>query len=616
MRKLPIISISLALLGAAILLFAFHFSSFSSPPFARGTLSKGPVWKTKNFKPVLVYFNGKSSELSIDKISEKFTFRGSLSLNNEWKIYPKLKGNYMMDFLVFSNKETGGYLSIIRKGMPRPRIIYLKVLKSFMLKRFRIPVNLSKKDTLILHFWKGRDIIVSDPVFCRRTKALGKLVFIIVADTLRKDRLGVYNPTKECSPNIDQFSKDSVVFTRAYATAPWTLPSHVSLFTGLYSTRHGVNQPDKQIPDRIKSLFLFLRKKFLLYSHNGDFFVSSRFGFSRGFDLYSEIKDDPRNRNSAQNMFRWAMKQLEGEEYNSNELFFLHTYQVHSPYKPEFELAKKYYEISGNPNLREFTFNIKRIIGSSGNNRYNKNVEEKEKKKIIAIYEAGVYTFDHYFGEFVKFLKQRHLYSNSMIILLADHGEEFGDHGGWEHGHSLYEELINIPLIIKFPQNRYAGKRVHSIVSTTDILPAIIDYYHVKLHLPYKLDGISLLKTLNSKSNNNSRIIISYLAPYAVNGGVPMKIALVTENLKLIFNQKMSQKDLNFFLSPPRFDKYELYDLKKDPEERHNLFGKWRYKARVKKLIRILKLVEFKEGKNLHLSSHFLKELKSLGYVH
>ena len=239
-----------------------------------------------------------------------------------------------------------------------------------------------------------------------------------------------------------------------------------------------------------------------------------------------------------------------------------------------------------------------------------KNVSLKKRDKIERIYDAAVYTFDFRFGEFIEFLKKEGIYDQSMIIFTSDHGEEFKDHGAWEHGHSLYNELIKIPLIIKFPWDRYAGKTVSQPVSIVDILPTICDFYDIKIRKKSHLEAISLLGVIHGEKNSK-RIISAYVAPYSLANRIPEKIALISGKHKFIFNQKMTQEDLDFFITKPLSLSHEMFNIFNDPGERNNIISIDR-KA-VDHFFSYRKNLHYKKGKK-----GFLKELeeklKTLGY--
>ena len=532
---------------------------------------------------------------------------------NPMILKPGLTGKYHMNFyylLLAKSDQTGLsplHLQHMRDGEAVKRF-KLGTTKQFI--RQSVPLTLEKDDTISIELKKGGIDVAAmgNPLFVKdREEGSQSMVFIVIADTLRTDRLGVYNPSKKCSPRIDEFAKDAVVFNEAYSTAPWTLPAHMSLFTGLYPQGHNVNFSDTRIEDDIPILFEYLQKKFVTYCFNANGYMSGLYGFSRGFDFYRESFRDHVERKAALNLFENA-KKLINDEKHDHALFVLHTYQIHTPYVPEIALAEKYYNQHA-PGFNHFKFNPIEFI-KNGKELFKKASDE-EKKAIETVYDAGVYTFDQRFGEFTDFLKKRGLYDQSTIILLSDHGEEFLDHGAWEHGHSLYNELIKIPLLVKFPKNQHAGAKIDSIVSITDVIPTLMELYNIKGETDV-LHGIPLTETITGSDRTKKRLVFSYLAPGSLRKGIPEKIALITGSFKYIKQEKMSAKDKAYFLVPPPPLKDEMYNIADDPFERTNIRFKNAGKEReFKKILEAVKLKRGKKGNFKELN----EALRSLGYL-
>jgi len=526
---------------------------------------------------------------------------------NSIKIAPNLRGKYYMNFYSFFSNPKENLFSFYLEQIRNNKIIRRRKFDNInSFKKHQLSWSLKKKDIIKFNI-KGMAIgFISNPIFYPIMEKTAKhFVFIIVADTLAIDHIGIYNNKKKCTPNIDEFAKDSVTFNQAYTTSPWTLPAHMSLFTGRYPTSHQVNYGNEKLNKDIRILFEDLQSKFINYCINANGNISSLYGFARGFDFYNESYKDHSSRLASKELFKKA-KELVLEEHYNHVLFLLHTYQIHTPYLPEAKLAKQYY----NNTSYKFSFNMMGFI-KNGKELFKK-VTKKKREEIIKIYEAGIYTFDFRFGEFLKFLRQNKIYNKSTIILLSDHGEEFNEHGAWEHGHSLYNELIKIPLIVKFPENKYAEMKNNKIVSFVDILPTLMDLYNIKYRKNNPIDGISLLKTIKNIDKNKKRLIYSYLAPDALRKGIPEKIAIITDNIKYIYNKPMNNKQIEFFKTSPPEIKNEMFDIFKDPYDKNNiLFKNRKIEKRLYKLIIKLKV---KKGKKGHLKE-LEKQMKSLGYL-
>jgi arylsulfatase A-like enzyme len=562
-------------------------------------------YKTKKGKIIISLKNKNRINIQIEQISS--TIQGSLIKQKEKiSIKPNLKGRYLLNFSAFqisTNKNLSKLCLNQKRGDTK---IYSHCFKQYN-KVFISNININlEPDDIISFSTKGKLIsIVSEPVFIKSHNKNKRYIFLIGVDTLRRDHIGVYNKKKKNTPNIDKFSKDSVIFTNAFSTAPWTLPAFTSVITGLYAPFHGSNYGGVVLGKNIKSLFEEIKKESLVYGITGDYFLSYRFGFSKGTDLYTENLSDGMEHKSAKILFERTKKIIDNIK-NNNVLFFLHTYQVHNPYKPEKKLADNLYKRK----LKKYIFNPITFIKFG--KELCKKVPDKKRKEIEKIYDAGVYTFDYRFGEFIRYLKKNNIYNSSMIVFFADHGEEFEDHGCWEHGHTLYNELIKIPLIIKFPKNKYNSIKISENVAITDILPTVMDYYKFGQNKNLKIQGQSVIPFIKGEKMKN-RIIISYLAPKSIRRNIPAKIAIIDGKFKLIYNQKIKPEDLKYFIFPPVNNvKYEMFNLQKDPYEKNNIF--YTQGKSAKKLKKILKKIEIKKGKNRYLKS-LKKRLKSLGYL-
>jgi len=602
------------LLICLFLYFLLFKENIKKNELRRIDLDKKNHYKKFSFKSKSFSLRKDDSFLYFKKDNHTTTIKGFLVKKNNTKkrinsikTTPNLKGKYYMNFYSFFSNPKENLFSFYVEQIRNNKIIRKrKIDNTNSFKKHQLSWSLKKKDIIKFNV-KGMAIgFISNPIFYPIMRKTTKhFIFIIVADTLAKNHIGIYNSVKKCTPNIDKFAKNSVIFNQAYTTSPWTLPAHMSLFTGLFPNLHQVNYGNEKLNKKIRVLFEDLQSKFINYCINADGYISSLYGFSRGFDFYNESYKDHSSRLASKKMFEKAKELILKENYNY-ALFLLHTYQIHTPYLPEVKLAKEYY----NNNFNEFKFNVIEFI-KNGKELFKKITKEK-REEIIKVYEAGIYTFDFRFGEFLRFLKQNKVYNKSTIILLSDHGEEFNEHGAWEHGHSLYNEIIKIPLIVKFPGNKYKGMKINKIVSFVDILPTLMDLYNIKNITNNSIDGISLLKTIKNIDKNKKRVIYSYLAPDALRNGIPEKIAIITDNIKYIYNKPMNNKQIEFFkISPPEIKK-EMFDIFKDPHDKNNILFKNRKLEH--KFYKIINKFRVKKGKKGNIKE-LEKQLKSLGYL-
>ncbi|MCU0285140.1 MAG: sulfatase [Acidobacteria bacterium] len=600
-------------------LFLFFFISKPNPGLLRFSFPKSPGNKKAGYDFEGIDIKKDDTKLCIGKMNEYTTIPGmpieTMNSPDPIRLSPKLTGSYIIDFFYLLksklNKPTQAVLKQTDKKGKEIAVFALNAEESIginEISRYQKKLELEKDDIITISSGNADFGFISEPAFYKEEKKKPHFVFIIVADTMRWDFLGAYNKTKKCSPCIDRFAKDAAVFNHAYSTAPWTLPAHASMFTGLFPNKHQANYHNKDILRSNKILFDVLQQKFRIYGITDSHFVSAEFGFHQGFDFYNEFKKAYNDKTASIRTFRRARKMIISEK-SSHALFFLHSYQVHSPYKPEIDLARKYYsKCNIMPGL--FKFNAGQFL-NQGKDLYKK-LPEKERLDIQHVYEAGIYTFDHRFGQFISFLKNQNIYRDSLIILLSDHGEEFMDHGAWEHGHSLYNELIKIPLLIKFPGNRFAGQEVNDLASIADILPTIMDIEDVKMDesIAKNLDGISLVPAANGEKKKE-RKIVSCLAAKVMRK-MNLKIAVISGNLKFIYYDKMNTKDREFFsFPPPSFDN-EMFDIFLDPADKNNIILEEPLKTR--ELLDFSKKVKVKSVKK-KVPEKLMDDLKTLGYL-
>ena len=608
--KILIALVVTVLIAAAAVVFVLQKPSSNGPVRVPIPRPDGEIADTSPSGLYQIRVQGTS--LSIETKDGKSTFQGipipapeNVQDSRTITLTPGLEGDLTAEFSCLFEPQPGRELRAYIRQIRGDEIKRTRLARTGSIERLRIPFQLEKGDTLEFFLRNAAFGFISDLVFYEPAPDLPRknYVFIIAADTLRRDRVGVYSG-QDCSPNIDRFARDAAIFTQAYSTSSWTTPAFMSLFTGLFPNNHSVNYGNVPLDQETATLFEALQERFVTFALNGDHLVSSNFGFNRGFDVYAENYEDAVANDASHRLFSEAADLVRAAQ-NDSALFFLHTYQVHSPYNPETELANQYFGVdSGGP----YRFDPLRFV-RFGRELY-KAVRPEEIQEIEAVYDAACYTFDFRFGEFVAFLKESGIYEDATIVFLSDHGDEFLDHGAWEHGHSLYNELIHIPLLIKLPGSRSAGARIDEVVSIVDVLPTIMDLQGIPSGKQPAVDGISLLDVIEG-GHTPGRIVSAYLAPRALRNGIPARISLISGTHKFIFNQKMTEEDLAVFLiKPPDFTD-ELYDLMKDPRERSNIIDT-QPKIAVS-FMRHIRCLEFKKGTKGFLEQ-LSERLKSLGY--
>ncbi|GIW41690.1 MAG: hypothetical protein KatS3mg076_2267 [Candidatus Binatia bacterium] len=324
--------------------------------------------------------------------------------------------------------------------------------------------------------------------------ALAKNVVLISIDSLRADRLGCYGNANPTSPTMDMLARDGVRFANCMSTTSWTAPAHMSMLTGLDVLAHGVITDHDVLPEGIPTLAGVLAAAgFATGGIVSAPFVSSRFGFARGFAHYDDetipaptsfdaLKDEP-----APQVTELALKWL--AQNDSRRFFlFLHYWDVHYDYIPPPPYDRMFdptYE--GTVTGKNF-FHDKSI---------NKRMPKRDLEHLLALYDGEIRWVDDHLARLVSYLKERGIFDETAIFVTADHGDEFFEHGFKGHGRTLYREVTHIPLIVRAPGVR-GGRVVDDPVSLVDLAPTILDLLGVD-HPP-GFNGTSLLPALSGRA--------------------------------------------------------------------------------------------------------------------
>ena len=316
-------------------------------------------------------------------------------------------------------------------------------------------------------------------------------VFLYLIDALRADHLQSYAYPKSTSPRIKEFAADSVLFENAYAQSAWTRASLATIMTGLYPSSHLTERRMETLPPFIPTIASELKANGYQtrgFTTNGN--VSAAFGFQKGYDEYVHLREQPRTKeiHVQSNVLFQSVNGFLNRPFPVPTYLYVHATDPHEPYTPAP------FEVKVPPDCPADQLRLIRPRALRHRSPYN----EKDLECMIALYDSEILKADFYFGKFLDILKQKNLYKDSLIILTADHGEEFLEHGMLKHGVSLYQAEIQIPLIIHFPRGENAGKRIKSYARHMDILPTILEVISAR-GLP-GVQGSSLLPYTQGKS--------------------------------------------------------------------------------------------------------------------
>ncbi len=302
-------------------------------------------------------------------------------------------------------------------------------------------------------------------------------VLLIIVDTVRADKLGCYGSQLGATPRIDELAATGVRFERAYSHAPWTLPACASILTSLYPPQHGAGghlpvESLRKLPESVRTVAECFRDAGYATGAvvNVDFLTAS-FGMTQGFtDVDFEIY--PNNVHvrpaapTTDAALAWLMSQRE-------QPFFLlvHYFDPHLVYAPPPEYRRRFAAPQDRDDSRWVFGTRPQIAGyRQGLIRF----DEATIRRAERLYDGEVAYTDYEVGRLLGGLEQLGLADSTVIALTSDHGEEFWDHGGFEHGHTLYEELMRVPLIIRVGKG---GKErsVESVVGHVDLTPTLCE---------------------------------------------------------------------------------------------------------------------------------------------
>lgn len=325
-------------------------------------------------------------------------------------------------------------------------------------------------------------VAASVVVYLLRTRAeKPRNVILISIDTLRQDRLGAYGYDRPTTPHLDALAARGVLFENATAPSSWTVPSHVSLLTGLYPHSHGATGRVQSMNQTVVPLASWLGS--FGYDTGGvvNFVLLGRSrGFARGFDAF-EVVRRPLPEPAAPLVNEKALAWLD-QPRDRPFFLFVHHYDVHSDYAPK-EAYRKMFVRPYEGIATGATDQLK--AARSG----RVELGPADAQHLSDLYDAEIRQIDDELGRFFQELERRGHLENTIVLLTSDHGEEFLEHGRFLHGWSLYKELVQVPLLIAGPGIPH-GLRVTEPVSLVDIFPTVTGLLGIEA--PPVVEGIDL----------------------------------------------------------------------------------------------------------------------------
>ena len=337
--------------------------------------------------------------------------------------------------------------------------------------------------------WAEPRVLVPGTVPAAAPKHTFEHVYVWMCDTLRADKVRIYNPkTNVITPNYDAFAADATRFLWAQVPGTWSLPSQASMLTGVYPNVHKATEHESKIAAQLPfTPELFKKAGFRtgLFSSNG--YVSSKWGFGRGFD---ENRNFVRENlpNGADNLWATAKKWiLPGKA--KPQFVYLAVIEPHVIYNPKKEFLKMYWD-------KPYGGPIKPVLTGTqlGKIKQGKlKVNDTDKAYLEALHNAEITQSDTAFGVFLADLKAAGLYDTSVVIVISDHGDEFWDHGDVGHAQAPHQELVHVPFMIHAPGLLPAGRAIEAEVEAMDLAPTLLELAGIAV--PDSMQGQSVLAT-------------------------------------------------------------------------------------------------------------------------
>lgn len=420
-------------------------------------------------------------------------------------------------------------------------------------------------------------------------------IILVTIDALRPDHMSCYNYQRNTTPFIDKLAKEGIIFTQAISNASWTVPSMPSMFTSTYPHVHRVYTHGQRIDPTIPTLAEMLKAKGYVTKAVLNRGFKDIKGIERGFDVFYFTF-------TATDMTQMAKKWL-AEEKKEPFFLWLHYNDVHGPYNPPPPYDKIYLGKLSDEEVKNEYFWVKSPYSMPIQVAENR-LTHKDLEYYISQYDGAIRFIDEQIKELYISLELLALSKNTVFIITADHGESLGEHKNYFCHGALYDEVLNIPLIIRYDTLFPKVSRINDQVQSIDILPTILDIVGVRKNKYIK--GESLLPLIKGEERKrDSYVFLEHIRP----DRNFIQLAIRTKNWKLIQEMDLTGKNKIF----------ELYDLRNDKKELFNIAGV------NNKIFKILKekiddwdkvvMSTVKSFIAPHLDKDTKEKLKSLGYM-
>jgi arylsulfatase A-like enzyme len=490
-------------------------------------------------------------------------------------------------------------------------------------------------------------------------------ILLIVLDTARAQNFSCYGHTRLTTPRIDQIAAEGVLYENAIAPSPWTLPSHASLFTGMFPSKHGAHEHHKYLDSNYTTLAEFLGGQgYQTVGFSNNSWISNTFGLSRGFETFIKIwqvfqtETDITNRPAqavdcgeyptlrtrlnqlldgdvAKNLvngiyvrFFWRrydygarrinaeIKRWFAKSCSSQRPFFIfiNYLEPHLPYRPPAPYDRMHLPDGVTTQAaRRVNQDAWRYIGGVV------EMTEADFDILGALYDGELSYLDYRIGEIYYLLQEIGLLEDTLIIITSDHGENIGEHGLMDHQYCLYDTLLKVPLIIRYPPLFRAGERVAQQVQLVDIFPTIMDVLGIgDEKLQQEMQGESLVPDRLAKRKRRCALA-EYLGPQPTMEALKRRVPEASDSIYKYDRALRCIRTESFKYVQASDGQDGLYNIREDPKELNNLI--WIGKDKADELRSELErwLGHFTEAgvgsEAFEIDEAVKKRLEALGYL-
>jgi arylsulfatase A-like enzyme len=482
---------------------------------------------------------------------------------------------------------------------------------------------------------------------------------IISMDTTRADRFSCYGHYRQTTPHIDQIAREGRLFKNAISPSTWTVPSHMSLFTGVYPSKHGVGYLNTQLPEDLPTLAEILsRNGYRTFSIYNNPFVGRMVGGTKGFNEAIGVNLDRRVNLTLERLFeRFIYNDIGANSKKTVDLAsnwisttagtglpyfaFVHFNDAHSPYR-----AREPYFSEFVKDLDLTQVDLSKVQKVNAHRRaFHKYLTGEVRPSradfeyLKALYDSEIRFVDEQIGKLLEFLKQKGFLKNTLVIITADHGEYIGEHNLMNHHFYLYNTVLHIPMIFWYPERIQPGVDLR-YASLVDILPTVLSLASLESQIPSHVQGVNLItpesQDVRVFSLQQPRPVYSEWWGWLLGEASQDKAQNVSKDgSKAILKENLTPAEILNFAHQSSKDsskaiydgvwkliwlsngKHELYNLAHDPNEQRNLIEA--YPEKVQELQAKLDqwLGSFQQARAMSGTNkkQFRQMLRSLGYV-